>query len=118
MYIKLKVKPKQCKFCGRGCTFKCRLLTQIRVGRLFLNEHYNLSTNLSESPSCQKCLSPRESPLLYIASCPEHAEHRAILYTKMEQLIPQFKLLPKKGNFKMSKFLFMVMTLIMKKCLG
>ena len=98
-YLKLNVKPKRYKFYGRGFKFKCSLLTRIRVGRSFLNEH-SFSINLSESPSCQKCLSPRESPLHYITSCPEHAEHRAELYTKMEQFIPQFKLLPKKRQFE------------------
>ena len=39
LYLKQEVKPKIRKFYAKGKKYKCSLLTRIRVGRSFLNEH-------------------------------------------------------------------------------
>ena len=96
-YIKQEVKPKCYTFYSKGNKYKCSLLTRIRVGRSFLKEH-SFTIGLSETMSCPKCNSQSESPLHFITTCNYFAEHREILYTKMEQFIPNFKCLAKKDN--------------------
>ena len=54
---------------------------------------------LSETMSCPKCNSQSVSPLHFITTSNYFAEHREILYTKMEQFIPNFKRLAKKRQF-------------------
>ena len=99
LYLKQEIKPKRHKFYSKGNKDKCSLLTRIRVGRSFLNEH-SFSINLSESPACEKCNYPRENSLHYLCFCPAFTEQRNILLTKMEQFVPKFRQLPKKRQFE------------------
>ena len=60
--LKAILTPKKYKCFSKGNKYKCSLLTRLRVGRSFLNEH-SFTLGFSESMSCEKCLAPRESPL-------------------------------------------------------
>ena len=102
-YLKQEVKPKRRKFYAKGNKYKCSLLTRIRVGRSFLNEHSFL-INMSESPACKNCPSPRENSLHFLCSCPTFTEQRQTLLTKMEEFIPNIKQLPKKRQFEILVF--------------
>ena len=46
----------------KGIKYKCSLLTRIRVGRSFLNEH-SFTMGFSHSMSWEKCQATRESSL-------------------------------------------------------
>ena len=59
--------PKRYKFLARGSKLGCKLLTQIRVGRSYLNSH-SYSVGKSLSPQCS-CHFPTESTSHYILDC-------------------------------------------------
>ena len=59
--------PKRYKFLARGSKIGCKLLTQIRVGRSYLNSH-SYSVGKSLSPQCS-CHFPTESTSHYVLDC-------------------------------------------------
>ena len=103
LYLKEEVKPKRRKFYSKGNKHKCSLLTRIRVGRSYLNEH-GFSINLNESPACKNCICPHENSLHFICICPKFTELRNILCTKMTEFIPKFDQLSKKRQFEILIF--------------
>ena len=99
--LKLKMKPKKYRHFNWGSKQGNALLTQLRVGRSFLNAH-GFAINLSDSDLCL-CSRP-ESVLHYFTQCFLYTEERRVLYDSMEQLIPKFKNL--KETNKLDIFLY------------
>ena len=62
--LKAILTAKKYKFFSKGNKYKCSLLTRLRVGRSFLNEH-SFTLGFSESMSCEKCLAPLEPLTLF-----------------------------------------------------
>ena len=86
--LKRKLKPKKYKHFNWGSKRGNALLTQLRVGRSFLNSH-SFAINLADSDLCL-CSRP-ESTRHYFNQCFLYTEERRVLYNSMEQLIPKFK---------------------------
>ena len=103
LYLREEMKPKRRQFYAKGIKHKCSLLTRIRVGRSYLNEH-GFSINLNESPACKNCNSNHKNSLHFICFCPKFNDLRHILFTKMTEFIPQFHQLPKKRQFEILIF--------------
>ena len=85
--LKLHLKPKRHKHFSRGSKRGNALLTQLRVGRSFLNSH-GFSIGLSESPSC--LCDRNETVEHYLISCFLYTEERRTLFNTIERLIPNF----------------------------
>ena len=96
--LKAILTPKKYKFFSKGNKYKCSLLTRLRVGRSFLNEH-SFTLGFSESMSCEKCLAPRESPLHFLTQCEAYSNLRLIMLDQVKQFIPNIFLLPRKRQF-------------------
>ena len=79
--------PKRYKFLSRGTQLWCKLLTQIRVGRSFLNSH-SYTVGMSESPACI-CHSIIESPSHFFNDCFLYNEERRTLFSTFEQYLPK-----------------------------
>ena len=86
--------PKRYKFLARGSKIGCKLLTQIRVGRSYLNSH-SYSVGKSLSPQCS-CHFPTESTSHYVLDCFLYNEERRSLLSTYEHFIPKFPLFSKK----------------------
>ena len=86
--LKLKFKPKRHKHFARGSKRGNSLLTQLRVGRTFLNSH-GFSIGLAESPAC--VCDRNETVEHYMLKCFLYAEERQILFSTVEQLLPNFR---------------------------
>ena len=97
--LKIQLTPKKYKFYSKGDKYKCSLLTRIRVGRSFLNEH-SFTLGFSESMICEKCPSTRESALHFLTQCEAYSDLRLIMLNKIEQFIPNISILPKKRQFE------------------
>ena len=97
--IKQMYKPSTYKFYSRGRKDKCTLLTRIRVGRSYLNEH-KFTIGMSDTPHCTCTGTVRESPLHFITQCTLHTEQRQILLDKISTFIPNIKNLPKKRIYQ------------------
>jgi hypothetical protein len=87
--LKYHLKPKRYKFFNAGSKRGAALMTQLRVGRSFLNEH-SFSISLSESANCSCPNAPRESTKHMLLKCPHYTKERQILMGKMEQLVLNF----------------------------
>ena len=87
-YLKEKLKPKKYKHFSWGSKRGNALLTQLRVGRSFLNGH-SFAINLTDSDLCL-CARP-ESVRHFFNECFLYTEERRILFDSIEQLIPKFK---------------------------
>ena len=90
--------PKRYKFLARGSKIGCKLLTQIRVGRSYLNSH-SYSVGKSLSPQCS-CHFPTESTSHYILDCFLNNEERRSLLSTYEQFIPKFPSFSKKKQLQ------------------
>ena len=97
--LKNKYKPKRYKFYSRGDKYKCSLLTRIRVGRSYLNEH-SFTLGFSPTMACEKCNNRRESPLHFIVQCDYYNDLRLVMLNKVKQFIPDIHLLPQKRQFE------------------
>ena len=97
--LKVLLTPKRYKFFSKGNKYKCSLLTRIRVGRSFLNEH-SFTLGFSDSMSCEKCLAPRESPLHFITQCEAYSNLRLIMLNQVKQYIPNILVLAKKRQYE------------------
>ena len=79
---------------NRGTKIGNALLTQIRVGRSFLNQHA-FAINLTDSPKCQ-CNLASESPYHYLLECELYTEERRTLLGVVENFLPKFNTYTKK----------------------
>ena len=93
-YTKEEFKPTKFKHFSRGSKIGNSLLTRIRVGRSYLNEH-KFTIGLSENPECL-CHFRSESPMHYFLDCFLYLPERQILLTLIEHYIPKFSTLTKK----------------------
>ena len=85
--LKAKLKPKKHKHFSSGSKEGNKFLTQIRVGRSFLNAHA-FTIGMSDSPSC---LCDRiESTEHFLLHCFLFTEERKILFSSVQQQIPNF----------------------------
>ena len=96
--LKGLLKPKKYKCYYRGDKYKCSLLTRIRVGRSFLNEH-SFTVGFSPSMICENCFAPRESPLHYITQCESFVALRSVMLDKVQQFIPNIHILSKSRQY-------------------
>ena len=94
MYTKEQFKPTKFKHFSRGSKIGNLLLTRIRVGRSYLNEH-KFTIGLSENPECL-CHFRSESPMHYFLDCFLYLPEHQILLTLIEHYIPKFSTLTKK----------------------
>ena len=83
----MTIKPKKQKHFNFGSKRGNSLLTQLRVGRSFLNSH-GYKINLTESDLCL-CSRP-ESVSHFLNHCFLYQEERKVLYDKVTKLLPKF----------------------------
>ena len=88
------MKPPKHKHFSRGSKIGNSLLTRIRVGRSFLNQH-KFTIGFSDTPECL-CHHKIESPEHYFLDCFLYSPERQILFNLIEHNIPNFKNLNKK----------------------
>ena len=86
--IKTLFKPTKHKHYSYGSKLGNSFITQLRVGRSYLNGHSH-SIGQSESPQCD-CGDPHESPQHVLLSCPLYESERLILFNTVLPLIPGF----------------------------
>ena len=86
--LKLNYVPKRYKFLSQCDKKGDRLLTQIRVGRLYLNSH-TFSIQMLPSPECS-CHFPNESTTHFFINCFMWTEERQTMLGVFEYLIPSF----------------------------
>ena len=83
----------------RGTKVGCKLLTQIRVGKSYLNSHgFTVGKSLSPHLRCNN--SSIESPSHYFLDCTLHAEEQRTLFDTFEHYIPKFKSFSKKTKLE------------------
>ena len=70
--LKKHFAPQKCKFFAHGSKLGNKYLTQIRVGRSYLNDH-SFQIQMTPSPQCS-CHAARESPLHFFLDCKNHSE--------------------------------------------
>ena len=88
MYTKKELKPAKYKHFSSGTKYGNTLLTRIRVGRSFLNEH-KFTIGLTDSPECL-CHFRSESPQHYFLDCFQYLLERQTLFTLIEHYVPNF----------------------------
>ena len=93
IYTKEELKPAKFKHFSRGSNIGNALLTRIRVGRSYLNEH-KFTIGLSDNPECL-CHFRSESPMHYFLDCFLYLPERQTLLTLIEHYIPKFSSLSK-----------------------
>ena len=92
--LKLSIKPARHKHLSKGSKLGNKLLTQLRVGRSYLNEH-SFTLGLSDTTSCS-CTSPHESVSHYLLDCPLYTRDRLTLLGQVAHHITTFHTFPKK----------------------
>ena len=103
IYTKNEFKPTKYKHFSRGSKLGNTLLTRIRVGRSFLNEH-GFTIGMNETPQCS-CHFPSESPQHFFLDCFLYLPERQTLFTLIEHHVPNFSNWTKKKEKKTSPFL-------------
>ena len=88
MHTKKELKPPKYKHFSSGTKQGNTLLTRIRVGRSFLNEH-KFTIGLTDSPECL-CHFRTESPQHYFLDCFLYLPERQTLFTLIEHYVPSF----------------------------
>ena len=89
--LKSKYKPIKYKFFSKtGNKRGASLMTQLRVGRSYLNDH-SFAIGLSDSAACSCASAPRESTKHLVLECTNYTVQRQSLMGKVEQLLPLFK---------------------------
>ena len=91
-------KPTKYKHFQKGNKFSNSLLTQIRVGRSYLNQH-KFSIGHADSPECL-CHHREESPLHYFLECFLYSPERQALFGLFEHYIPNFLNLSKQRKLE------------------
>ena len=99
--LKQKLKPKRHKHFSRGPRRGNALVTQLRVGRSFLNGH-GFSIGLQDSPAC--LCDRNETVDHYLLNCFLYTEERRLLFDTVEQLIPKFNKLTAKKKIDILLF--------------
>ena len=97
--IQKHLKPPRYKHFNTGSKLGCALMTRIRVGRSYLNAH-SYSIGLAPENTCKCNDRDQETPLHFITTCTIFTDHRSILFTQIEQFIPNFKKLAKKRQYE------------------
>ena len=92
--IKNKIKPPRYKHFARGNKFANTLLTRIRVGRSYLNQH-KFTIGHADSPECS-CHFKSESPEHYFLQCFLYSQERQTLFDLFEHYIQTFPNLNRK----------------------
>ena len=87
-YTKTEMKPQKFKHFSKGNKFSNSLLTRIRVGRSYLNQH-KFSIGHADSPECL-CHHREESPSHYFLECFLYLPERQALFSLIEHYIPNF----------------------------
>ena len=101
MHTKKELKPPKYKHFSSGTKQGNTLLTRIRVGRSFLNEH-KFTIGLTDSPECL-CHFRTESPQHYFLDCFLYLPERQTLFTLIEHYVPSF------SNWTMKKKLDLIL---------
>ena len=87
-YTGKEIKPQKFKHFSKGNKFSNSLLTRIRVGRSYLNQH-KFSIGHTDSPQCL-CHYREESPSHYFLDCFLYTPERQALFGLIEHYIPKF----------------------------
>ena len=87
-YTGKEIKPQKFKHFSKGNKFSNSLLTRIRVGRSYLNQHKFLIGH-TDSPQCL-CHYREESPSHYFLDCFLYTPERQALFGLIEHYIPKF----------------------------
>jgi hypothetical protein len=82
-------KPQKYRFFSAGSKRGAALMTHLRLGRSFLNDH-SFSIGLAESANCDCPNTPRETTCHMLLKCPHYTQERQTLMGKMEQLVFRF----------------------------
>ena len=96
--LKLQLAPKRYKFLSRGDKRGNKLLTQIRIGRSYLNSH-SFAIQLSQSPFCS-CHFPDESPTHFFLDCFMWTEERRTMMGVFEHFLPSFSTFSKQKKLE------------------
>ena len=88
LYTSKELKPKKFKYFSKGSKSGNSLLTRIRVGRSYLNQH-KFSIGHTDSPQCL-CHFREESPSHYFIDCFLYTPERQALFGLIEHYIPNF----------------------------
>ena len=91
---KKEIKPPRYKHFSRGSKLGNTLLTRIRVGRSYLNQH-SFTIGHADSPECL-CHFKSESSEHYFLDCFLYSLERQKLFSLIEHHVPNFKQLNKK----------------------
>ena len=94
--LKLNYVPIKYKFLSRGDKIGNKLLTQIRIGRSYLNSH-SFAIQMSPSPECS-CNFPDESPTHFFIDCFLWTEERRTMLGVFEHFIPTFSSFTKQNK--------------------
>ena len=92
--IKQRFKPPKYKHFHKGSKLGNTLLTRIRVGRSYLNQH-KFTIGFSDSPECM-CHYQTESPEHYFLDCFLYIQERQRMFSLIEHYVPNFQRLNKK----------------------
>ena len=87
-FTKTELKPQKYKHFAKGNKHSNSLLTRIRVGRSYLNQH-KFSIGHADSPECL-CHHREESPSHYFLDCFLYSPERQALFSLIEHYIPNF----------------------------
>ena len=93
------IKPSKFKHFARGSKLGNSLLTRIRVGRSFLNQH-KFTIGLSDSPECL-CHFRSESPEHFFLDCFLYTLERQAMISLIENYVPNFSRLNKKNKLEL-----------------
>jgi hypothetical protein len=88
-FTKIELKPQKNKHFSKGNKYSNSLLTRIRVGRSYLNQH-KFSIGHTDSPECL-CHHREESPSHYFLDCFLYSPERQALFSLIEHYIPNFQ---------------------------
>jgi hypothetical protein len=87
-FTKKEMKPKRYKHFSKGNKYTNSLLTRIRIGRSYLNQH-KFSIGHADSPECL-CHHREETPSHYFLECFLYSPERQALFGLIEHYIPNF----------------------------
>ena len=85
--VKKHLVPSRYKFLAHGSKLGNKYLTQIRVGRSYLNDH-SFQIQMTPSPQCS-CSAACESPLHFFLDCEIHSRERRTMFGVFEQYLPK-----------------------------
>ena len=111
--LKLIYVPIKYKFLSRGDKKGNKLLTQIRIGRSYLNSH-SFAIQMSPSPECS-CHFPNESSTHFFLDCFMWTEERRTMLGVLSISFLHFQLSPNRKNLTLYS---MVMIETMRHCLA